>query len=92
MKLIKLYNKNKNKDIENKKVKLLAEKFKMINKKRHKLQRASWQINFIEDERIQFGGGEQVLGLKENDYRSPVSKYLLTIAQALQITSNILNK
>jgi hypothetical protein len=86
--LVRLYNE----DIENKNVRLLAKKFKMINEKRHKLQRDFWQMNFIEDERVQFGGGEYVLKLQENEYRSSVNKYLLTIAQALQIVDNILNK
>lgn len=95
-KLVKKYFKNEDLILRDKKkkeeLKKLAEEFKKWHQKRRKYQKRVWVTNFVEDERIGFGGGEVVLRLSIDGLKSPVVKYLLTVAQALEITDRILSE
>ncbi len=64
------------------------EEFKKVYTKRKSLQKKILQQDFIEDERIGFGGsGEHILEI-ENDAFLDVDQYILKIAKVLQIADN----
>jgi hypothetical protein len=92
VKLVEQYNCYGKEELNKNKIQELAEKFIKAYQDRRKLQKKIWGEDNVEDERIQFGGGEKALTLQPSDYKSPIEKYLLIIAQALEISDKILNK
>ncbi len=65
------------------------EEFKKVYTKRKRLQKQILQQDFIEDERIGFGGkGEYILKIPLDKISSSVNKYILKIAKVLQIADN----
>lgn len=71
----------------------LLKDFKEIYKKRRKLQRELFPNEFIEDERIGFGGrGQQILEITpDKNYPNP-DKYFLKIAQAVELLDKFKDK
>ncbi len=65
------------------------EEFKKVYTKRKRLQKKILQRDFIEDERIIFGGnGEHILEIQPDETLSNTDKYILKIAKVLQIADN----
>ncbi len=65
----------------------LLEDFKKVYDERRRLQKIVLPNEFIEDERVGFGGkGENILEIIPDENYSNVDKYFLKIAQAIELT------